>query len=751
MKTAAPLLCAFLTMANLAPGADAPDTSFLKLYAETRGFMLGRPTKPKVSPDGKTVLFLRSGPKTAKNSLFEFDVATGKTRELLAPETLLKGADENLTPEEKARRERQRVSVGGFADYHLNPAGTHILVKLANSLFVFDRAANKATELKTGTDGAIVDPKWSPDGKLIGYVRGFDVYAYDLAAEKESAVTTGGTPIKTHGLAEFVAQEEMGRHSGFWWSPDSKSIAYEEADHTGVEQWFVADPLKPEVPPAPQYYPRPGKKNVAVRLGVKKLSGGDTVWMDWTSDALGKGGPEGWQSNESIGARHWLTLFLRYEYLARVAWLEDLIVIVVQTRDQRGQAFAFCDSKTGKFVTVHQSFVRDSWQNLPSELSVQRSKDLLFLSGGVLFWYSPGTNINSNGEFDASDLFGFTAKPYAAIVGYRLNPTEHQVARWDFDQTCEDGKPVILTPGPGIHTAAVGERSGVIVLTSTSLSSLPHSYVRPGDKKQLIELPSVALESSFKPNVTVSEVGDYWTAIVRPRNFDPKKKYPVIVDVYGGPKHLHVVQAMRNWLVPQWLADQGFIVVAVDNRGTPGRGAEWEKAIYKKFGTVPLEDQVKGLHALCDKFPELDRDHVGIVGWSFGGYMAANGALRRPDVFKAAVAGAPVTDWEDYDTHYTERYMGLLPESKAAYDEASLIPLAKDLKRPLLLVHGTADDNVYYRHTLKLADALFRAGRDFEQLALPGITHMYSAYPVIMERLWSKTARYFQKHLGDAK
>ncbi|HEY3790068.1 MAG TPA: S9 family peptidase [Urbifossiella sp.] len=267
----------------------------------------------------------------------------------------------------------------------------------------------------------------------------------------------------------------------------------------------------------------------------------------------------------------------------------------------------------------------------------------------------------------------------------------------------------------------------------------------------MTRIPSVAIEPSFKPNVTVAKVGGYWTAIVRPQNFDSKKTYPVIVDVYGGPKHLHVVQAMRNWLVPQWLADQGFIVVAIDNRGTPGRGADWEKAIYKKFGTVPLEDQVKGLDALCKQFPEMDRERVGIVGWSFGGYMAANGVLRRPDVFKAAVAGAPVTDWEDYDTHYTERYMGLLPESKAAYEEASLIPLAKNLSRPLLLVHGTADDNVYYRHTLKLSDALFRAGREFEALALPGVTHMYSADPVVMERLWVKTAGFFKKHLGDVK
>jgi dipeptidyl-peptidase-4 len=173
--------------------------------------------------------------------------------------------------------------------------------------------------------------------------------------------------------------------------------------------------------------------------------------------------------------------------------------------------------------------------------------------------------------------------------------------------------------------------------------------------------------------------------------------------------------------------------------------------VYQKFGTVPLEDQVKGVKALCKKFPEMDAERVGIYGWSFGGYMAANGVLREPDVFKAAVAGAPVTDWEDYDTHYTERYLGLLPESKAAYDEASLLPLAKNLKRPLLLVHGTADDNVYFRHTLKLENALFRAGRDFEVLPLPGVTHMVNSDPVVMERFYSKTATFFQRHLGAPK
>ena len=253
-----------LSLAQL-PVADAPgssmtiDTSFLRLYAETKGFMLGRPAKPKFSPDGKTVFFLRSEAKNPKQSIYAFDVETKQTKSLITPEMLLGGKDEQLSDEEKARRERQRVTAGGFADYHLSPDGTKILVSLSGRLFVFDRPTAKHAELKTGP-GACIDPKWSPDGKMIGYVRGFDVYVFDLAAGKESAVTTGGTAVKTYGLAEFVAQEEMHRHSGFWWSPDSKQIAYCEADHTGVEQWAVADPLHPDKLGAPAVLPPAGEE-----------------------------------------------------------------------------------------------------------------------------------------------------------------------------------------------------------------------------------------------------------------------------------------------------------------------------------------------------------------------------------------------------------------------------------------------------------------------------------------------------------
>jgi dipeptidyl-peptidase-4 len=308
----------------------------------------------------------------------------------------------------------------------------------------------------------------------------------------------------------------------------------------------------------------------------------------------------------------------------------------------------------------------------------------------------------------------------------------------------------VLSEKASWSSAVFAKGHDIYVLTSTALDRMPHSTVQNADGF-VGKLPSVALEPGFEPNVTLQKVGDgegdgFYTAVVRPRDFDSKKKYPVIVYVYGGPTAQTVTRAMSPWLLRQWLADQGFVVVSIDNRGTPGRGRDWERSIYQKFGSVPLEDQVSGLRALGKQFPEMDLERVGMVGWSFGGYMSALAVLKRPDVFKAAVAGAPVTDWEDYDTHYTERYLGLPQDHGEAYRSSSLLPLADKLERPLLLVHGTADDNVYFRHTLRLTDALFRAGRDFEVLPLPSLTHMVPD-PVVAERLWTRIAGHFAKHL----
>ncbi len=726
------VLAASLSCLPVLAADPAPlDAKYLRTHAETRGFMLGRPTRPKPTLDGKAVLFLRAQPRKAKLALFEFDVASGKTRELLTPEQVLKGAEEKLTPEEKARRERMRVGVGGFTDYQLSTDGRLILLSLSGKLYVVTRGKDEVRELKTG-DGTLLDPKFSPDGKWVSYVRDNDVYVYDLATDKEKRVTTGGTAQKTHGLAEFVAQEEMDRSTGYWWSPDSQDIAYEEADADGVEVWHVADPSKPEQPGQPSFYPRPGKKNVSVRVGIVPIAGGKTKWIDWDAK--------------------------KYPYLTQVHWdKQGPLTITAQTRDQKELALFVVEWMTGK--TRRLVVDKDpAWVNLHQDVPQWTNKGFLWTTesaGGPQLEHR-----DPDGKLERVVLKPDTG--FAGLVPYdsdrgriayrqRLAPTRVAVRVISLDP--KENEQIFFGVDDSVNTVVLNP--ALSVLTSTTPTQMPRSFVVHYDDRgrgtSAGELPSVAEEPGFTPRVEFVTVGDkpmFHAAIVRPRDFDEKKKYPVIVDVYGGPGHQTVMASMRNWLLPQFLADQGFIVVGIDNRGTPARGRDWERAIYQKFGSVPLDDQVAGLQALGKKVPQMDLERVGIVGWSFGGYMAALAVMKRPDIFKAGVAGAPVTDWYDYDTHYTERYLGV-PKDKddPAYKEASLLTYAKDLKRPLLLMHGTADDNVYFRHTLKLADALFREGKDFEVLPLSGLTHMVPD-PVVMERLWTRVAGYFQKHLG---
>jgi dipeptidyl-peptidase 4 len=710
------------------PAKDRPlDTRYLRQHALTRGFLLGRPVRPKVTPDGKYVLFLRSQARVPTLRLYEFAVAGGKTRELLTPEAVLKGAEEKLSAEEKARRERQRVSVGGFANFQLSRDGAQILVGLSGKLYVVTRGGGKVTELKTGA-GTIIDPKFSPDGKRVSFVRDHNLHVIDPATQREKRLTTGGTRAKSYGEAEFVAQEEMGRFTGYWWSPDSKFLAYEEADAGGVETWYVADPIHPGQPPHPSFYPRPGKPNVKMRLGIVPATGGETVWVAWDAK--------------------------KYEYLAAVHWQKrGGLTLLVQDRKQQEQVLLKADPATGK--TTPLLVERD-----PAWLNLHHDKPH-WLGDGSFLWTANG---GEGPQLEQRDRGGELRRVLAGpSEGYRglvdvdpdrgtfvyqggEDPTQVHL----FRGSLKGGKPVRLTKEPGLHGAVFSKDHSVYVHQASLLTAMPRSTVHRADGKRVGELPSVAEDPPFVPRQEVLKVGKgagYYAAVVRPRDFDPSKRYPVLVHVYGGPGHQEVEASMARRLIDQWLADQGFVVVAVDNRGTPGRGRDWERAVYKKFGSVPLEDQVAGLKALGGRFPEMDLGRVGVFGWSFGGYMSGLAVLRRPDVFRAGIAGAPVVDWLDYDTHYTERYLGVPKKDDPVYRSASLLTYAKDLKNPLLLIHGTADDNVYFRHTLRLADALFREGKSFEVLPLSGLTHMVPD-PVVTQRLYGKFASFFHKHLG---
>lgn len=729
------LLLATLVTARAAPAEPRlVNPGYLRDHAVTRGFMLGRPGKAVPTPDGRTVLFLRAQARVPQLELYEFNCATGETRLLLTPAQVLQGAEEKLSPEEKARRERMRVSVGGFTDFQLSKDGSRILVSLSGKLHVVSRATGETRLLKTG-NGSIIDPQFSPDGRSVAYVLNHDVFVFDLESQTERRVTTGGTDLVRHGVAEFVAQEEMDRFSGYWWSPDSRYLAYQESNHAGVEVWHVADAAKPEEAPVASYYPRPGRRNVQVRLGVIPVTGGDTVWVQWDR------------------ARH--------PYLASVVWEQHgPLTISVQTRDQRELQLLEVDSSSGhtRALLVEQDA---AWVGLRQDVPrwLAEGKGFLWASektdGWQLEWRKRSGELQKVLVAAGAGFRSLSAvdeKSGAIYFTARREPTQTQLF-----QASTETVPVALTPEPGVHSGSFGEGGGVHVRTLSSPEAMPRSFVHRADGSLIGELPSVAESPPFVPRVELVHVGDgkgFYAALVRPQKFENRKRYPVIVNVYGGPlpptSSGVVTASMNRWLMAQWLADQGFVVVSVDGRGTPGRDHDWIRAIGRRFGSVPLDDQVAGLAALGKKYRELDLKRVGIYGWSFGGYVSALGVLRRPDVFKAGVAGAPPTDWLDYDTHYTERYLGLPETDPAAYREGSLLPYAADLQRPLLLIHGTSDDNVYFRHTLKLADALFRAGKDFDLLPLSSMTHM-TPDPVVTERLYSRIAGYFQQHLGKPK
>lgn len=710
-RTAA--LVSFVLLASGAHAADEPP-SFLRLHAETRGFMLGRPTAFKPLPDGK-VLFLRTPPRAPVNALYEHDPKRGETRELLTPEALLRGAEEKLSPEERARRERMRVTTRGFSAFDVSEDGALVLLSLSGKLYTVKRPGGEAAELPVR--GPVVDPKLSPDGKKVAYVRDRDLYVLELATRKETRVTQSPHPRVTNGLAEFIAQEELERHTGFWWSPDSKQLAFEEADTRPVETFHLVDVLHPEREAEPTPYPRPGTPNAKLRVGVVSATGGKVVWLRWDSERL--------------------------PYLARVVWKDKApLTLVVLTRKQRDLEVLAANPKTGA-VTRLLAEQDAAWLNL--DQTVPR----WLPDGSAFLWSSErsGTRVLelrdaagkplatlSAAEDGYAGLADLDDKARVAWFHGRPTPEEQHLYRVSLD----GGRAEKVTRAPGVHAAVFGKDHRTYVLRSSTLDAMPRAVV-VADGREAGELPSVAEAPPLRPNVELLRVGAeaLSAAIVRPRGFKKGQKYPVIVDVYGGPHHLSVQRAMATMLMRQFMADHGFIVVAADGRGTPGRGRAWERAIRDRFGSVPLDDQVAALRALAQKVPEMDLSRVGVTGWSFGGYMAALAVLRRPDVFHVGVAGAPVVDWRDYDTAYTERYLGLPEENEEAYRTSSLLTYARDLERPLLIVHGTRDDNVYFFHALKLAEALFRAGRPFELLPLPGLTHMVPD-PAVKEALYGR-------------
>jgi dipeptidyl-peptidase-4 len=719
-----------LAVANSLSAAD-PETADLRYFrelVETRNYSLGQPVSPQLTPDGKTVVFLRGGPRDPVLRLYEFTLADATLREILSPEKLLQGGEEKLTAEERSRRERERRSLRGFTSFEMSKDGGKLLVAISSRLYLINRLDAQVTELP-GSNW--IDPHFSPDGRAVAAVGGGELHVIDLETKADLALSSGATETLQHGTAEFVAQEEMDRHEGFWWSPDSQWIAYQETDNGGVESRFIADPLHPETPPAKNFYPRAGTQNAKVRVGIIARTGGPTQWIEWDRE--------------------------KYPYLAWVIWkVRDApLCVVVQNRAQQEELLLSVDPKTG----ATRQLLREqdvAWLNLdpkPMPIWLKDGRQFLWTTERNGAWQAElrsaeGALVRALTpvDFILDTVIDLNNADRSIAVSGGRDARERHLFRFSLDAKSE---PQQLTQEKGRHDAQFGEAKEIYLHGFELMDGGAGWEVRRvTDNNRIAVLPSVAERPSFLPKVELLRTEGERpldAAIVRPRDFKKGNRYPVILDVYAGPGHKQVTAWPARYMIDQWMADRGYIVVALDGRGTPGHGRDWEREIRGNLIKAALEDQVAGLKALAKREPAMDLERVGAVGWSFGGYFSAMAAMQKPEIFRCAVVGAPVVTWENYDTFYTERYLGLPSENPDGYRASNVLTYAKDLQRPILLIHGLTDDNVYAQHSMQLADALFNAGKTFNFLPLLG-THMVSE-PILRLRRQTRIMDFFDAEL----
>lgn len=692
--------------------AELHDEAFLTQYAETLQFRLGLPNVVAIAPDG-CVLFTRTPARSFTADLYELS-PLGHERVLATAQTLLAGGAEALSDAEKARRERTRTATRGILYAELSGDGEQVLVPLGERVFLLQRATGQVRELALG-DGFPYDPRLSPDGAHVAFVRERAVWVCETRpGATPRCVAAPPVPELEYGVAELVAAEELRRTRGLWWSPDGQQVLFQRSDARAVDTLYVADARHPERPPVPFRYPRPGRDNVIVDLGVVDLVGGEPRWITWD--------------------------LARWPYLAQVQWpARAPLTLLVLDREQHEQAVL----AVGAGEQVQPLLVeRDAaWVNVPHGAPqwLDDGSGFLWLTEARGDWTlehhdERGAHLRSltAPALGLRALLGFDGRGGAVVVA--APPSERAGdAAAEALAACEaklwrvslaDGSATVLPSPSGVSSGVL--RHGTLVLTTAradgGVDTVLHPVAgAPVAVRSVREAPLLLATTELVPVALDGRV--HVAAVTAPRAAAPGQSYPVLLKVYGGPHVQYVTAARDGYALDQWYADAGFCVVRIDARGTPNRGRAWERATLRDLISIPLAEQVAVLRALAARDERLDLKRVGVMGWSFGGYFAAMALLRHPELFGAAVAGAPVTDWALYDTGYTERYMKLPGDNADGYRRTSLLTYAHELARPLLLIHGTTDDNVHFAHTLALIEALYVAGKRAEVIALSG-THM---------------------------
>ncbi|WP_424918495.1 prolyl oligopeptidase family serine peptidase [Streptomyces sp. wa1064] len=698
--------------------------SFPRQQARTQRFTLGAPRAFTVSPDETRVIFLRSMSGTDRTTrLWVLDPATGEERLAADPETLLGGSAEKLSAQERARRERTREGSSGIVSYAVDAAAELAAFALSGKVYVAELRAGTARALPV--PGPVIDPRPSPDGRHVAYVAKGALRVVGAGGEGDRALAEPENSHVTYGLAEFIAAEELHRFQGFWWSPESDRLLVARADDSPVQRWYIADPAHPERKPAEIAYPAAGTPNAEVRLFVMDLEGGrrEVVWDR-----------------------------AAFPYLARVHWSSaGAPLLLVQARDQRSQRYLAVDTETGATRIVHvdeDPVWLDLFPGVPAWAPDGRLVRIVDEGGARVL--AVGDRLLTGSQLQVQSVLdiGESDILISAVAGE--DAVEPEIGQIHVYRVNELGIERI-SEGVGVHSAV---RSGDLSVVVSAVPEEPGAaawVVRDG--KRLTRIPSFAQEPVLSPRVTLTEGGAHRIpcAVLLPSDYqEADGPLPVLMDPYGGPHSRRVVAAHNAYLTSQWFADQGFAVVVADGRGAPGRSPAWEKAVRDNL-VLTMEDQVEALHGLAGRFP-LDLSRVAIRGWSYGGYLAGLAVLRRPDVFHAAVVGAPVTDQRLYDTHYTERYLGDPATQPEVYAYNSLLTddglsEAADEVRPMMIVHGLADDNVVVAHALRLSSALLAAGRPHEVLPLSGVTHM-TPQEQVAENLLLLQVDFLKRSLG---
>ncbi|MEE2848907.1 MAG: DPP IV N-terminal domain-containing protein [Pseudomonadota bacterium] len=694
-----------------------------------------------LSPDGQLVAFLRSREDNVDvQDLWAAPTGEGEPYKLIDARALVPDAGE-LSEAEKARRERMRISARGVVEYSWDQQGRYILAPLEGDIFLANRADGKVRRL-TETPADEIDAKVSPKGSYVSYVRDQNLVVYDLASGKETPITDDGSGLITWATAEFIAQEEMDRDTGYWWSPDERYIAMTRVDESPVDIVPRFEITGGGATMVEQRYPRAGRPNAVVELYVRDLQGGGRVKVD-----LG--------SNTDI-------------YLARVNWSGDGKTLYVQrqSRDQKTLDLLSVDPTTGASRVI-LSQKAQAWVDLNDDFRV--------LSDGRFIWSNEDSGWRhlylydrngrrlraiTRGDYPVKHLDGVneqTGDVYftASMRDGKELPIEQQMFRANLNRTVD---PVAVTPGGGWWTVSVNGPATAYVGNYSDPATPTQSalYRIDGTRVRWIEENKLDASHPFAPYVSRLRTPEFGTMqshgqtlvwrMTTPPDFDPSKKYPVVMQVYGGPGTGAGVQKSWQPLTNQLLTEAGYIVFRVDNRGEGDRSQAFETSIYRRLGIPAVEDQAQAAQWL-KTLPYVDADHIAVMGWSFGGFLSLLTLTDKDAGLASALAGAAPTEWSLYDTHYTERYMSTPQANPEGYAATDVLPRLDDMTGRLLLLHGMADDNVIFGNATRVIDALQAKSVPFEMMLYPGQRHGVRGDPRQLQQ-WRTYLDFLDRTIG---